>query len=54
MLVPKRAAGSYTLHNCHVVHGVSVHRAGLRYGLFLIKEREGRDSFMFMDSAAAE
>ena len=39
LLVPKRAAGSYTLHNCHVVHGVSEHRAGLRYGLFLIKDR---------------
>eukprot|EP01036_Dinobryon_divergens_P024912 gene24912-33405_t len=42
LVVPKRAAGSYTLHNCHVVHGVSEHRAGLRYGLFLIKERNSR------------
>ena len=60
LLVPKRAAGSYTLHNCHVVHGVSEHRAGLRYGLFLIKqgqrERDDRDrgsGRFFMDSAIA-
>ena len=39
--VPKRIAGSYTIHNNSIVHGVSEHTAGLRYGLFLIKERDG-------------
>ena len=38
LVVPKRSAGSFTIHNCHVVHGVSELRAGLRYGLFFIKE----------------
>ena len=42
LLVPKRAAGSYTLHNRYIVHGVSEHRAGLRYGLFFIQERMNR------------
>ena len=38
--VPKRTAGSYTIHNSFVVHGVSEHKEGLRYGLFFIKERD--------------
>ena len=38
LVVPKRQAGSYTVHNSFVVHGVSEHKAGLRYGLFFIKE----------------
>jgi hypothetical protein len=37
VVVPKRPAGSYTIHNRFVVHGVSEHTTGLRYGLFLIK-----------------
>ena len=39
--VPKRNAGSYTIHNNCVVHGVSEHKEGLRYGMFFIKERDG-------------
>lgn len=35
--VPRRPAGSYTLHNNSVVHGVSKHETGLRYSLFFIK-----------------
>ena len=40
LLVPKRVAGSYTIHNTFVVHGVSEHTSGIRYGLFFIKERD--------------
>ena len=40
LIVPKRIAGSFTSHNSFVVHGVSKHQAGLRYGLFFIKERK--------------
>jgi hypothetical protein len=38
--VPKRTMGTYTIHNSFVVHGVSEHKKGLRYGLFFIKERD--------------
>jgi serine/threonine protein kinase len=48
LVVPKRSAGSFTIHNCHVVHGVSELRAGLRYGLFFIKEgrKVERESYL--------
>lgn len=36
--VPRRPAGSYTVHNQSVVHGVSKHEAGVRYSLFFIKK----------------
>ena len=34
---PIRHQGSYTLHNNHVVHGVTPVRSGIRYGLFLLQ-----------------
>jgi hypothetical protein len=37
LLVPYRPAGSYTVHNQAVVHGVSKHVSGMRYSLFFIK-----------------
>ena len=38
LLTPQRSVGTATLHNCTVVHGVSAHTKGVRYGLFFIKE----------------
>lgn len=38
--VPKRIAGSFTIHNNFIVHGVSEHTRGLRYGLFFLKFRD--------------
>jgi len=37
LYVPRRPAGSVTIHNNTVVHGVSTLRTGVRYGLFLLK-----------------
>ena len=34
---PRRPAGSVTIHNNTVVHGVSTLRSGVRYGLFFLK-----------------
>jgi predicted 2-oxoglutarate/Fe(II)-dependent dioxygenase YbiX len=35
---PRRQAGAVTVHNSSVVHGVTRHVRGVRYGLFFIKE----------------
>jgi len=37
LYVPHRPAGSVTIHNNTVVHGVSTLRSGVRYGLFFLK-----------------
>ena len=37
MLYPDRPPGAATLHGGKVVHGVTAHTAGVRYGLFLLK-----------------
>jgi len=37
LLAPKRLAGSATRHDNTIVHGVTKHTAGVRYGLFLLK-----------------
>ena len=39
LVAPRRPAGSFTLHNHAVVHAVSRHVSGRRYGLFLIKSK---------------
>jgi hypothetical protein len=36
MVVPRRPAGSYTLHEHSIVHGVTQMTRGVRYGLFLL------------------
>ena len=38
LLTPQRGEGTATLHNRTVVHGVSKHTRGVRYGLFFLKE----------------
>jgi hypothetical protein len=38
MHAPRRQAGAVTVHNSSVVHGVTRHVRGVRYGLFFIKE----------------
>ena len=35
--IPKRPAGTATVHDNSIVHGVGVLRSGIRYGLFLIQ-----------------
>ncbi|TNV76736.1 hypothetical protein FGO68_gene7595 [Halteria grandinella] len=39
MVVPKREAGSITIHDNQIVHGVTNFTKGTRYGLFLLKKR---------------
>ena len=34
-IAPPRTPGSYTIHDCHVPHGVTALTRGLRYSLFL-------------------
>ena len=41
MLQPARPAGSATIHESHVVHGVSQMLGGVRYGLFLLRSTAG-------------
>eukprot|EP01046_Picozoa_sp_COSAG06_P008403 COSAG06_NODE_424_length_15925_cov_10.806079_4_plen_548_part_00 len=41
MLQPIRPGGSATIHESHVVHGVSQMLGGVRYGLFLLRNTEG-------------
>ena len=36
---PRRPAGSYTLHDNTIAHGVTKLTSGVRYGLFLLHER---------------
>jgi predicted 2-oxoglutarate/Fe(II)-dependent dioxygenase YbiX len=36
--MPKRDAGTVTIHNDEIVHGVSMMQAGTRYGLFFLKK----------------
>ena len=43
MLQPARPAGSATVHESHVVHGVSQMLGGVRYGLFLLRNTAGRE-----------
>ena len=38
---PVRPGGSATIHESHVVHGVSQMLGGVRYGLFLLRNTEG-------------
>jgi hypothetical protein len=38
-LIPRRPAGSATIHTHEVVHGVTALRSGVRYGLFLCDTR---------------
>eukprot|EP00466_Bigelowiella_natans_P012216 jgi/Bigna1/128778/aug1.7_g3486 len=35
--VPKRSAGSYTIHPKDIAHGVSVLKSGVRYGLYILR-----------------
>ncbi|KAJ1467630.1 hypothetical protein T484DRAFT_1986037 [Baffinella frigidus] len=37
LLVPSRTAGSATLHDNTIAHGVSLHTRGVRYGLFFLE-----------------
>jgi len=37
--IPKRPAGSITIHENDIVHGVSKLVKGVRYGLFLLKKK---------------
>lgn len=37
--VPVRKAGSVTIHNNQIVHGVSKLMGGVRYGLFMLKKK---------------
>ena len=39
LLVPERAAGRVVAHNGDVAHGVTLHREGVRYGLFALVAR---------------
>ena len=39
--MPKRLAGTATVHTSAVVHGVTRHTAGVRYGLYVV---QGTDS----------
>ena len=34
---PARTAGTITIHNNKIVHGVSILKSGTRYGLFFLK-----------------
>jgi hypothetical protein len=43
MLQPARPAGSATIHESHIVHGVSQMLGGVRYGLFLLRNTAGRE-----------
>lgn len=38
LMCPSRPAGTATIHNCHVPHGVSAHTGGIRYSLFLLEQ----------------
>ena len=38
MVWPSRRAGSATVHNNTIPHGVSAHKVGVRYGLFLLQD----------------
>jgi hypothetical protein len=35
---PKRIKGTVTVHNNKIVHGVSLLKSGIRYGLFLLQK----------------
>ena len=39
--MPKRLAGTATVHTSAVVHGVTRHTAGVRYGLFFLQGMGG-------------
>ena len=36
---PERRAGTITIHNNQIVHGVTELKSGVRYGLFLLKKK---------------
>ena len=36
--IPKRPAGTVTIHSNDIVHGVKLLRAGTRYGLFFLQK----------------
>ncbi len=38
IIVPSRPAGSITIHDKTIVHGVSLLQQGVRYGLFFLKK----------------
>ena len=38
LVCPIRQAGTATIHDCNIVHGVSTHTTGIRYGLFFLEE----------------
>jgi hypothetical protein len=44
---PTRAEGSSTVHNDHVVHGVTAIRFGVRYGLFILEKLRPSSSSPF-------
>jgi hypothetical protein len=37
---PQRPAGSYSIHTCKIVHGVTAVQKGVRYALFFLREHE--------------
>jgi predicted 2-oxoglutarate/Fe(II)-dependent dioxygenase YbiX len=37
LVCPSRRAGSATLHNSFIAHGVSLHTRGVRYSLFFLQ-----------------
>ena len=41
LVAPQRPAGSATVHDNRIAHGVTAHTSGVRYGLFLIKTKAG-------------
>ena len=36
LVVPERPAGTVTIHHNDIVHGVSLLKSGVRYGLFFL------------------
>jgi hypothetical protein len=39
--VPERKAGTVSIHENDIVHGVSMLHSGVRYGLFFLQKRQG-------------
>jgi hypothetical protein len=37
---PPRLAGSYSIHTCKIVHGVTAVKRGVRYALFFLRQRD--------------
>jgi hypothetical protein len=38
LVIPERLAGTVTIHHNDIVHGVSLLKSGVRYGLFFLSK----------------